>query len=47
MIFWTHQEPIPRGDQIPVTIEDFDFFNIFGIFSEFFFHFFRKSCAQQ
>ena len=35
MIFSTHQEPIPRGDQIPVTIEDFDFFNIFDIFSEF------------
>ena len=39
MIFSTHQEPIPRGDQIPVTIEDFDFSNIFGIFSEFFFIF--------
>ena len=36
VIFSTHQEPIPRGDQIPVTIENFDFFNIFGIFSDFF-----------
>ena len=43
MIFSTHQEPIPRGDQIPVTIEDFVFFNIFGIFSEFLFFIFLEN----